>query len=117
MKLNKMKFEDVRLSLYVIAIILLALVFIGKINISCYYKNNFGFICPACGLTRATISLIKFEFIEAYNYNPFYVGVLVPLIVILCVNDIFTVIKRKIKKNIEYSIVELILGEAKNEHF
>ena len=30
----------------------------------------FGFPCPACGLTRAGLRLIRLDFIGAFSYNP-----------------------------------------------
>ena len=39
------------------------------IGIPCLWYNVFGFECPGCGLTRATASLMKFEFVEAFRMN------------------------------------------------
>ena len=62
------KFGIVRAIIYIISIVLILLVVIGKIKTSCYFKDNFGIICPACGLTRATISIIHLNFYEAIQF-------------------------------------------------
>lgn len=36
----------------------------------CFTKLMFGFPCPACGLTRATISLMRGKFSLALSYHP-----------------------------------------------
>lgn len=35
----------------------------------CYYRNNFGILCPSCGLTRGFISLENFDLQGALYYN------------------------------------------------
>ncbi len=37
----------------------------------CYIHELFGLNCPACGLTRMMISLIRLDLKDAYNYNRF----------------------------------------------
>lgn len=39
--------------------------------VSCPIKLITGFPCPGCGITRATISLFKFRFYEAFYYCVF----------------------------------------------
>ena len=39
------KFGIVRAIIYIISIVLILLVVIGKIKTSCYFKDNFGIIC------------------------------------------------------------------------
>lgn len=116
MKINKIKFEYVRLLLYVVMIILVAGVAMGKVTTSCYFKDHYNFWCPACGLTRATIDILKLNFAEAFKYNAFYTVVLVPFSFIIISNDIYVIIKRLITRKKELSIAEIVLGDAKNEH-
>lgn len=35
----------------------------------CLFKNLFGHECYGCGITRAVISVIQLNFVEAYQYN------------------------------------------------
>lgn len=38
---------------------------------NCVIKWIIGYPCPGCGMTRAVFSLIQFDFIQAFRYNPF----------------------------------------------
>jgi len=35
----------------------------------CIFKNIFGIECPGCGMTRAFLSILHFEFDKAIAYN------------------------------------------------
>jgi len=35
----------------------------------CLFKNIFGIECYGCGITRAVLSVIHFDFLKAYHYN------------------------------------------------
>jgi hypothetical protein len=37
----------------------------------CLYSTLFDTTCPGCGITRASVHLVKFEFSSAWNMNPF----------------------------------------------
>lgn len=56
----------------------------------CPIKNLFGVSCPGCGLTRGFISVLKFDFSAATDYNvlsvPLFIGI--SLYALLCVSDI-----------------------------
>jgi hypothetical protein len=38
--------------------------------IPCLWETCFGFHCPGCGLTRATIAIMQLDFTKAYECNP-----------------------------------------------
>ena len=38
-------------------------------NINCVFLEYIGLPCPGCGMTRALISVIKFDFYNAAKYN------------------------------------------------
>ena len=48
-------------------IILLLIVFLFEPV--CIFKNVFGIRCISCGLTRGIVSLLQFNFKEAFSYN------------------------------------------------
>ncbi len=117
LRMKKIKFEHIRITIYIISLILTLLVFLGKINITCYYKENFGILCPACGLTRATANILKLRFREAYELNAFYTCVLIPFVSLLVINDIYIIFKRYITGAEDVSLVEIMLGEKKFEQY
>lgn len=113
--MKKSKFEYVRLFLYTIMVILVVCVASGRLTTTCYFKENFNILCPACGLTRATISILKLNLIDALKYNAYYTLVLAPFSLIIICNDIYVIIKRLVTHKKELSIAEIVLGDAKNE--
>jgi hypothetical protein len=62
----------------------------------CLFKNIFGHECFGCGITRAIISALHFDFTTAFSYNKLVVVVL-PLLVYVWIK---TVLKLWIKKSI-----------------
>ncbi len=103
-------FSYIRLAIYTAAIVAAVMLINGKITTSCYWNEKFGILCPTCGMTRATINILRFNLREAINYHVVYTCIIFPLLCILAINDIYIVIKRSIKKNFEISVIEKICG-------
>lgn len=52
------------------------LVFIGScFGIGCIWKQLFNVYCPGCGMTRACIAALKFDFKTAFSYHPMFFSV------------------------------------------
>lgn len=62
-------------------ILLATCVFLYVFRIGCPIKFVTGIACPGCGMTRAVISLIRFDFKDAIMYHPMVFTL--PLIIIL----------------------------------
>ncbi len=56
----------------------------------CIIKNLFGISCPGCGLTRGFISILKFNFKAATQYNVLSIPLFIGIVIygFLCVSDI-----------------------------
>ena len=54
---------------------------IVDITIPCLFKTFLHYECPGCGLTRASIHIINFEFIEAFKTKPI-IFLIIPLFII-----------------------------------
>ena len=113
MKKN-IKFYHIRIIIYCISILIVAFVFTGKIATSCYFYDNFHILCPACGLTRATISFCRLNFCNAYNYNGFYTCVILPLALLLIINDIYIIMRRIILHKKGISFIDIIFGKKED---
>ena len=40
-----------------------------KIRIPCVFNLTTGLLCPACGITRMFIAMLRFDLVAAYAYN------------------------------------------------
>lgn len=58
--------------IHIVAIVLavLAVNLLLKISSGCLIREITGIPCPACGLTRAAFSLMRFDFAAAWYNNP-----------------------------------------------
>lgn len=56
----------------------------------CPVKNIFNVSCPGCGLTSGFISILKLDFVSAFQHNvlsiPIFIGIII--YAILCITDI-----------------------------
>lgn len=58
----------------------------GKRSI-CLFKNLFGIECYGCGITKAIIASVQFDFVRAFEYNKLVI-IVVPLIVYLWIKEV-----------------------------
>ena len=57
------------ITFFIIGIILLIKLF-EFIKFDCIYRKLFNIYCPGCGVTRMIKSILKFDFYQAFRYNP-----------------------------------------------
>lgn len=62
----------------------------------CPIYNHFGVYCPACGGTRATISLLNFDIISSISFNPIVIYTLLFSTLYLITESINIAFKRNI---------------------
>ena len=74
---------------------------------ACYINENFGILCPSCGITRATKAVLSLDFSLAIELHAFYVFVLLPIFLCLLVDDVICMIFNR------RSLVEIILRWVK----
>ena len=98
-------------------LILIFLLFI-KFKIPCIFKEIFNIPCPSCGMTRAFISILKFNFIDAIKYNILSIPLFI-LIILYYILNIIDIISNKqylnkfihiIIKNYHIIIIILIIN-------
>ena len=65
-----------------IALYFIPLNWIKSQHTICLYKNISGHDCYGCGMTRAILNALHFNFDEAYNYNKLVIIVL-PLLIFI----------------------------------
>lgn len=92
--------------LILLFLIYLAITYFFKIP-NCLIKMFIGFPCPACGMTRAGVALLQFNFVEAFNYNP--IIYLIPLITIVCIFKNTSIFKKLYDSKIFWIILIIIV--------
>lgn len=96
-----------------LGLILIFLLYINN-HIPCFFKQIFKISCPACGLTRAFKSLLKFKIIESFNYNILAIPLTITLSIILISTIIDIIYNKKyvdkiINKIIKHYYIILVL--------
>lgn len=88
------------LGINILLLLCLYLLPIETKNSLCIYKNIAGKDCINCGMTRAFLSIIHFNFKQAIEYN-WRVIIVFPYVIILYLYSWYKYIfdKKKIKKN------------------
>ncbi len=96
----------IRIIVYIVMIIsMIILKYTNMIQWTCFINENFGILCPMCGVTRAIKAIISFNFSLAIEKNAYITLVLFPVFLVLFIDDIISMILKK------KSFVDIILGE------
>ena len=66
-------------------------------SIHCIFHKLTGFYCPGCGITRMIFAMLRFDFYQAFRFNPF---VFLLLIVYSVYLFIYIIVKVKLKKEL-----------------
>lgn len=95
----------IRIAVYVLLIVSWIFLSISNENNfgACYINENFGILCPSCGITRATKAILSLDFGLAIELHAYFVFVLLPVFLFLLVDDVFCMIFNR------SSFVEIIL--------
>lgn len=73
-------------------------VIVTGVAMPCLYYKTTGLLCPGCGISRMFMSILKFDFVSAFSYNPvcFCLFFLWNVIAVLCYIDKPKFIKTKL---------------------
>lgn len=74
---------------------------------NCIVKLLLGYPCPGCGMSRAAFALMRFDFAEAFRYNPFIY--LFPFAVFGIAFKDNNIIQKWIKKPLIWSIILIVI--------
>jgi hypothetical protein len=81
-----------------IILLLIPLEWINNQHTICIFKNIFGVDCYGCGITRAVLSGIHFNFRAAFEYNKMVIIVL-PLLTYTWIKTVISIVKNGIVLN------------------
>ena len=54
------------------------------IQFGCVFQRLFGIICPGCGMTRAVLSILRFDFMSAFEYHGMFWSLPICALYFLC---------------------------------
>ena len=77
--------QKIFLLLTYITIVLIA----RKLGITCIFMYTIGFPCPGCGITRACLAALKFDFSLAASYNIIFWSVPLLIAYFMCDGKLF----------------------------
>ncbi len=64
------RIKELKNSLLLTVFYIVVLLIFWYFEIPCLFKQFFGISCPGCGMSRAVLSAIKFDFASAFSYHP-----------------------------------------------
>ncbi|MBQ8741022.1 MAG: DUF2752 domain-containing protein [Clostridia bacterium] len=85
------------------ALYIAVLLLFWTFGIPCLYKHLLGFCCPGCGMSRAYFSLLRLDFVAAFNYHPMFWSVPIAYLYFLFDGRLFG------KKILDYTVMILIV--------
>jgi len=71
----------------------------------CFFKG-FGFVCPACGGTRAVITFTSADFLSSFKYNPYIFITIIFAVIALIILNITVFSKNSICKKVSCVIFD-----------
>lgn len=88
-KREKMKISQLRLKLLVTLGYLALITVLSLLNVPCIFQYFFSIPCPGCGMTRAILSVLRFDFSSAFRFHPMFWSMPILYIYFLSDNGIF----------------------------
>lgn len=55
----------------VMALLILASMYLLGVRVPCMFYRVTGYLCPGCGITRMCLAMLRFDFVTAFRNNPF----------------------------------------------
>lgn len=104
-------FSYIRLLLYIFLLLLVLFIYwFGFPYIGCYWNETYGILCPSCGVSRAIIAILHFNFSLAIRHNLLFTCIVFPLFALLLLNDIYIILKRLFFSQKDISWLEILFG-------
>ncbi len=64
------KYKKQKIIIAIVYLIVVALFYF--FDWPCVFVKMFGICCPGCGMTRAWLSVLQFDFISAFKFHPMF---------------------------------------------
>ena len=88
-KKEKMRISHLRSKLLLTFGYLLLITILSMLKVPCLFKHFLSIPCPGCGMTRALLSVLRFDFAAAFQYHPMFWSLPILYLYFLSDNGIF----------------------------
>lgn len=82
-------------------------------SIPCFFKKMTNYYCPGCGITRMFFSILRFDFYQAFRYNPLVFLYLIGYLLYLIIRK-FTKFEFSNKLSYILLIIAILFGVLRN---
>lgn len=79
------KIKNLKIKLLGTAAYIVFIMFMWHMNIGCIWQSIFHIPCIGCGITRALLCAVRFDFISAFEFHPMFWSV--PIIYLYILKD------------------------------
>ena len=108
-------FRAVRLLLYFVVPTLVLLCGLpDESTVLCVSRRWFGVRCPACGASHAFAALLRLDFAGAAGSNALFAYGVFPVLLLLALEDIYTMLRSRGRPGYRRSLVEFLLTGRAN---
>lgn len=107
-KLFNKLFITIRIVVYILIIYVACNLISNNTRFLCVWNEVYGIICPSCGATRATLSILRGNILKAISYNLVYTIAIFPIIFILILEDVLMILLRIFRLTIKRSLLETL---------
>ena len=113
-KYKNLIINEILIILFIIIIYIISNSHLLNLVPSCIINNKFNILCPSCGATRCVINIFKFNFINAFLYNPLIFILIIYFVILNFIYIYNTVFNKKIfkflfSKNIYWLLIIFII--------
>ncbi len=100
----------VRLALYaILPALVLCLGLPDESVVLCLSRRWFGALCPACGASHAFAALLRLDLTAAAGYNALFTFGVFPVVLLLALEDVYTMARGQVRPGFRRSLVEFLL--------
>lgn len=101
-------FICIRIIIYISIIYVTWSLISNNTRLVCDWNEKYGILCPSCGATRATLTVLRGNILKAFEYNLVYTIAIFPIVCIFILEDVVMIVLRIFKLTRKRSLLETL---------